>query len=156
MSISTADLSDAHPDAQVAAPGLRDFGGVLAFSGPVQTVHAPEDNSLVRVWIVEQIQRGMAVALRQRLGEGQGRLDRFLYFFLSSKDSAVRGERMLPFLRVHDLGGWALFGTFFLLLGRSRWLDLGLHGSRLISICLCREEPVQDSDFCFTDLWLFP
>lgn len=48
MRFSTADLSDTHPGAQVAAPGLRDFGGVLAFAGPVQTVHAPEDNSLVR------------------------------------------------------------------------------------------------------------
>ena len=51
---STADLSDAHPDAQVADPGLRDFGGVLAFAGPVQTVHAPEDNSLVRA----ELERG--------------------------------------------------------------------------------------------------
>jgi regulator of ribonuclease activity A len=32
----------------VCAPGLRDFGGVRRFSGPIATVHAPADNSLVR------------------------------------------------------------------------------------------------------------
>lgn len=45
---STADLMDEHPDAQVAHPGLRAFGGRPAFSGPIHTVVAPEDNTLVR------------------------------------------------------------------------------------------------------------
>lgn len=48
MRFATADLSDDHPDVQVADPQLRDFGGLPHFAGPIQTVHAPEDNSLVR------------------------------------------------------------------------------------------------------------
>ena len=43
------DLCDAHGDrARVAAPGWTDFGGRTAFSGPVHTLSAFEDNSLVR------------------------------------------------------------------------------------------------------------
>jgi len=49
MSWTTADLCDAHPDTvTVAAPLFRDFGGVTAFAGPVQTVRVFEDNTLVR------------------------------------------------------------------------------------------------------------
>ena len=52
-SISTADLMDEHPDAQVAIPALRAFGGEPCFSGPIQTVVAPEDNTLVRAQLEE-------------------------------------------------------------------------------------------------------
>jgi regulator of ribonuclease activity A len=48
---TTADLCDAHADAadfQVAEPGLRDYGRRRSFHGPIATVRAPEDNSLVR------------------------------------------------------------------------------------------------------------
>lgn len=48
MSFATADLSDEHPNAQVAAPGLTDYGGASHFSGPIRTVRCFEDNSLVR------------------------------------------------------------------------------------------------------------
>lgn len=48
MRFATADLSDDNPDVQVAQPLLRDFGGLPHFAGPIQTVHAPEDNTLVR------------------------------------------------------------------------------------------------------------
>jgi regulator of ribonuclease activity A len=49
MHFKTADLCDANPDAvQVADPLFGDFGGEDAFSGPIATVRAPEDNSLVR------------------------------------------------------------------------------------------------------------
>lgn len=49
MDPATTDLSDAHPnEVQVADPGLRDFGGRRSFHGPICTVRAPEDNSLVR------------------------------------------------------------------------------------------------------------
>ncbi len=44
----TADLMDEHPDAQVAHPVLRAFGAKPCFSGPIHTVVAPEDNTLVR------------------------------------------------------------------------------------------------------------
>lgn len=45
---STAELSDAHPGLPTCGPGLRDFGGALSFAGPIATVHAPQDNTLVR------------------------------------------------------------------------------------------------------------
>ncbi|ATB44849.1 ribonuclease E activity regulator RraA [Corallococcus macrosporus] len=47
----TADLCDAHagsPQIQIAEPGFHDYGGVRTFAGPISTVRAPEDNSLVR------------------------------------------------------------------------------------------------------------
>ncbi|HEX7775508.1 MAG TPA: ribonuclease, partial [Parvibaculum sp.] len=46
---ATTDLSDAHPDlVRHVAPVFRDFGGVLAFSGPIATLRVFEDNVLVR------------------------------------------------------------------------------------------------------------
>jgi regulator of ribonuclease activity A len=48
MTHTTADLSDAYPDAAVARPGFIDFGGRARFSGPIRTVRCWEDNSLVR------------------------------------------------------------------------------------------------------------
>lgn len=47
----TADLCDAHAGTlrfQIAEPGFQDYGGVRTFAGPISTVRAPEDNSLVR------------------------------------------------------------------------------------------------------------
>ena len=45
----TADLCDDHgEDVRVLAPGLRDFGGVTSFAGPVTTLRVHEDNALVR------------------------------------------------------------------------------------------------------------
>jgi regulator of ribonuclease activity A len=49
--LKTADLCDEHAGAahfQIAEPGFLDYGGRRAFSGPISTVRAPEDNSLVR------------------------------------------------------------------------------------------------------------
>lgn len=46
---SCADLCDQDPPGlQVAEPVFRDYGGRLAFQGPVRTVKVHEDNSLVR------------------------------------------------------------------------------------------------------------
>lgn len=46
---ATTDLSDAHPGlVRHAEPLFRDFGGRLAFCGPVATLHTPADNSKVR------------------------------------------------------------------------------------------------------------
>jgi regulator of ribonuclease activity A len=53
MSLNTADLSDAHPQAQVAAPLFRDFGSALWFHGPVVTVKVFEDNVIVRTLLEE-------------------------------------------------------------------------------------------------------
>jgi regulator of ribonuclease activity A len=47
-SFATADLSDAHPEAQVADPVFRDFGGKIAFHGQARTLKVFEDNALVR------------------------------------------------------------------------------------------------------------
>ena len=48
MSYATTDLSDAHPDLQVAEPVFADYGGVLAFHGAIVTLKVFEDNALVR------------------------------------------------------------------------------------------------------------
>ena len=49
MTKPTADLCDEFPDlVQVAVPVLQSFGGAQAFSGPIATVRALEDNTLVR------------------------------------------------------------------------------------------------------------
>jgi regulator of ribonuclease activity A len=45
---TTPDLSDLHPDVEVASPIFRDFGGLRAFSGRIATVRAPNDNTMVR------------------------------------------------------------------------------------------------------------
>ncbi|HRQ64308.1 MAG TPA: ribonuclease E activity regulator RraA [Xanthomonadaceae bacterium] len=45
---AVADLSDAHPDCLIAAPGLFDFGGRRSFHGPIRTLKVFEDNALVR------------------------------------------------------------------------------------------------------------
>jgi len=44
----TADLSDAHPEAQVAGSLFRDLGAKIAFAGPIATLKVFEDNTLVR------------------------------------------------------------------------------------------------------------
>lgn len=44
----TADISDAHPEAQVLAPGFVHFGGRTHFGGLVSTVQVSADNVLVR------------------------------------------------------------------------------------------------------------
>lgn len=49
--LKTADLCDEHSGAahfQIADSGFLDYGGRRGFSGPISTVRAPEDNSLVR------------------------------------------------------------------------------------------------------------
>jgi regulator of ribonuclease activity A len=46
--LSTTDLSDAHPEAQVADPVFRDFGGARAFFGSIATLKVFEDNTAVR------------------------------------------------------------------------------------------------------------
>jgi regulator of ribonuclease activity A len=48
MSTATTDLSDAHPEAQVAEPIFGDFGGEAAFHGPIKTLKVFEDNAAVR------------------------------------------------------------------------------------------------------------
>jgi regulator of ribonuclease activity A len=48
------DLCDAHPTlVRVAEPIFRDFGGRLAFAGPLSTLKVFEDNALVRAALEE-------------------------------------------------------------------------------------------------------
>lgn len=55
MSWSTADLCDAHGETVfVAEPVFCDYGGRRQFCGPVSTVRAWEDNSLVREALEEE------------------------------------------------------------------------------------------------------
>ncbi len=54
MSFATADLYDEHGERlQVALPLFRDYGGRRRFCGPVSTVKAFEDNTLVRAALEE-------------------------------------------------------------------------------------------------------
>jgi regulator of ribonuclease activity A len=48
MTLSTTDVSDAHPEAQVCDPVFRAFGGRAAFSGPITPLKVFEDNSMIR------------------------------------------------------------------------------------------------------------
>lgn len=49
MNWQTADLCDAWSEhLQIATPGLRHFGGMQRFQGPIATLKLFEDNSLVR------------------------------------------------------------------------------------------------------------
>ncbi len=49
MTIATADLYDEHGDElDSLALQLRDFGGRIAFDGPVRTIRCHRDNALVR------------------------------------------------------------------------------------------------------------
>ena len=48
MTLTTTDLSDAHPEAQVCDPVFQSFGGRTSFSGPITTLKVFEDNSMVR------------------------------------------------------------------------------------------------------------
>ena len=56
MKQSTPDLCDAHPElAQVVSgPQWQSYGGVAAFSGPIETVKCFEDNSRVKETLAER------------------------------------------------------------------------------------------------------
>ncbi len=54
MQAKTVDLCDQHAaEIQVAAPIFRDYGGAIAFCGPISTVQVHEDNVLVRAALAE-------------------------------------------------------------------------------------------------------
>ena len=63
MPIATADLCDEFgAEVRVAEPLFRDWGGSVAFAGPVETVRVFEDNALVRR-ILESPGRGRVLVL---------------------------------------------------------------------------------------------
>ncbi len=53
VNTATADLSDAHPQAQILEPLFHDFGGLRSFHGPLVTLKVFEDNALVRTLLEE-------------------------------------------------------------------------------------------------------
>ena len=53
MSLHTADLADAHPEAMILQPGLSHYGGRRSFDGVVSTVRCDNDNSLVKGALAE-------------------------------------------------------------------------------------------------------
>lgn len=83
----TADLCDAHPHVAVVEPGFRNFGGRSRFRGPIATIKAFEDNSLVRAALSEPGQGRVLVV------DGGG-----------SRRCAMLGDRMAA-LAIEN--GWA-------------------------------------------------
>lgn len=60
---ATTDLSDAHQsEVQHSAPLFRDYGGVIAFSGPIATLKLFEDNVMLRA-AVEQPGHGRVLVV---------------------------------------------------------------------------------------------
>ena len=63
MTLSTADLCDAFEQlVQVAEPHFRDFGGQIAFAGPIATVIVQDDNTSVRA-MLEQSGEGRVLVV---------------------------------------------------------------------------------------------
>jgi len=94
MLFTTADLSDEHGDAvRVAEPLFRDFGFRKAFFGPVTTVMAPGDNTLV------------AAALEET---GQGRV--LVVDGAGALDCALLGDRLAFLAYKHNWSGVVVNG----------------------------------------------
>ena len=61
--VATADLCDEFgPEVRVAEPLFRDWGGSVAFAGPVETLRVFEDNALVRQ-VLESSGRGRVLVV---------------------------------------------------------------------------------------------
>ena len=45
---ATTDLCDAHPEVVVLPTLFRDYGGLISFAGPIETLRVEDDNVLVR------------------------------------------------------------------------------------------------------------
>ncbi|MEZ4444419.1 MAG: ribonuclease E activity regulator RraA [Polyangiaceae bacterium] len=91
--LATADICDAHPDAQVAEPMFRDFGGRRAFAGPIATLKVFEDNSLVRDTL-EQPGEGRVLVI-----DGGG-----------SRRCALVGDRLASLVRDNGWAGLVVYG----------------------------------------------
>ena len=48
MEFSTPDLSDAFPETKALEPIMTNYGGKSFFSGPIETLNCPDDNSLIK------------------------------------------------------------------------------------------------------------
>ena len=94
MNFKTADLCDDHRAAvEVVEPMFRDFGGHTTFGGPISTVRALEDNSLVRQALKEPGQGRVLVA------DGGGSLR-----------CALLGDRLAKFAAENGWSGVLVYG----------------------------------------------
>lgn len=83
---SVADLCDEHEDeAEVCVLPFRDFGGHVAFSGPIRTVRCFEDNSLVKATLAEPGEGCVLVV------DGAGSLRRALVGDMLAGDAVKNG-----------------------------------------------------------------
>ena len=48
MELSTPDLSDAFPETKALEPIMTNYGGKSFFSGPIETLQCPDDNSIIK------------------------------------------------------------------------------------------------------------
>jgi len=48
VEFSTPDLSDAFPETKALEPIMINYGGKSFFSGPIETLNCPDDNSLIK------------------------------------------------------------------------------------------------------------
>ena len=46
--MSTPDLSDAFPETKALEPIMTNYGGKSFFSGPIETLQCPDDNSIIK------------------------------------------------------------------------------------------------------------
>jgi regulator of ribonuclease activity A len=94
MEAKTTDLCDAHGDAlRVLEEPLSDFGGLIAFGGPVHTIRTYEDNSKVREALSEPGQGRVLVV------DGGGSLKR-----------ALLGDELAALAVKNDWEGIVIFG----------------------------------------------
>lgn len=94
MTLSTADLCDGFEQlVQVAEPILRDYGGTVAFGGPIATVSVQEDNTSVRA-LLEQDGAGRVLVVN-----GGGSLE-----------CALVGDNLARIAIDHGWAGILIFG----------------------------------------------
>lgn len=94
MTFKTADLCDDHADElQIAEPLFCDYGGLVAFCGPIATVKAFEDNSQVRI-ALETPGRGRVLVV-----DGGG-----------SRRCAMVGDQLALLARNNDWNGIVMYG----------------------------------------------
>lgn len=140
MSLSTADLCDAHEDrVQVCDPILRDYGGRSCFSGPIATIKCFEDNSRVRERLATQ---------------GGGRV--LVVDAGGSLRCAMLGELLAETAAQNHWAGVILFGCIRDSVAIAR-MDLGVkalatHPRRSVK----RDEGVEELVVCFAGVHFTP
>ncbi len=83
--ISTPDLTDAHPDAAAIELQFHNFGSIRQFGGPAVTIKCHEDNSLVKQCVGEPGQGRVIVV------DGGGSLRRALLGDMLAQEAAANG-----------------------------------------------------------------